>query len=259
MLLIAAKSFIRQIPVKKVIIICDPSIIADDKKILLKHLVNVEFIDAADIDRNGLPKGGCWERIIAIAQHSSEGYIIQLDADTITTAMLDQVRYCVDNDIAFTLGTRLGPEFYDLSKSASIAQHLKSEGNDHIQLDCEALLPKLPNNYSQYVRGCAGFVGFPRGTLKVERLIEIGKFYSNHLGMSRWSEWGTEQFTSNLCIANIANKEVLNINEYNVPNSHFVPSVDLNNLRFKHYIGSIRYTSFNYMNTAMGFIKSISG
>lgn len=250
MLLLAIKSFVRFVAVERFVLILDPSIDDEDIKVLDDHLVNVKFLSAKELRREGFPCGGCWERLLGIESINGEGYVIQLDADTLTLKPPVQVLNAIEKDAAFTLGTSDGQSFKSFSDSSSFAGSFIEKGSVHVQLACEFMLKDFPNNKDMlYIRGCAGFAGFPKGTFRSEMMCSINNFYSENLG-DRWLEWGTEQFVSNLIISNMNKKEVLDINLYNTPYN------DFGDLVFHHYIGTVRFSDLKYFNNAKKIINS---
>jgi hypothetical protein len=239
MLLIALKSFVRFVPIKGVLIVKDPDITDLDEQLLKHHLVNVTFIKADEMVDSNIPRGGTWERIFAIASNNNNGYIIQIDADTITNQKPEQVIEAVLSETAFTLGTNQGKAFKSLQESVEFAKSRK-DSNKHIQLLCESLLTTLPEDFSMYVRGCSGFAGFPKGKLDKTKLVDLSQHYYSKLG-NRWEEWGTEQFSSNVMVSNIEPNSVLNTAHYDVPHQNTLDQT------FVHYIGPTRYASLKYL------------
>ena len=251
MFLLAAKTLLNYLSVKKVVVVMDPTIDQDDINILKQHLVNVEFVRATDYRLPGVPVGGCWERIMALADYAQEYYVIQLDADTLTLSRPDEVIECVRNNVSFTLGTRDGVEIKDRETASEFSKSRIELGRDHIQLLAEFNLENLPSNYLNYVRGNAGFVGVKKGGIKKAQLIEVCQLYTDLLG-DRWREWGSEQFTCNLLISNIDGAVVL-------PHEYYcVPAKDRPNAKFLHYIGDVRFANKNYQQTSLGVIKQLA-
>lgn len=250
MLMLAVKSFVRFVPVKKIVIVADPSLTQRDREILRQHFVKVEFLDAINLRTPEFPKGGCWERILGISTLSAEDYVVQLDADTITMKKPEQVLSLLNKDVSFTLGTWDGLQIVDVAAAASFARERLNPTGSHIQLECEALLEQLPEGFNNYVRGCAGFAGYRLGSVVKEKLQTVSGFYYQALG-KRWEEWGSEQFASNVLVANDPGSRVLDIHQYDVPDKNQT------DLAFHHYIGTMRFANLIYTNNALKTIKEL--
>ena len=241
--LLAVKSFSRFIPPSKIVIIADPSITIADRNLLVRHIADICFRDAATFHCDELPKGGTWERLTAIAEYVKEGYVIQLDADTVATRPMPEVAQAVRNNIPFLLGTE---DVQQIQYAAEVATWAKSRlsGHDQVQLVAESMLDRLSNQKRwRYVRACSGFAGFPRDSFAKEDLICISK----EMGLlmdTRWTEWGTEQFSSNLVLATMADAQVLPHPKYCAPHRANGDTA------FRHFIGYVRYATPLYATLA---------
>ena len=241
--LLALKSFVRYVPAARVVLVADPTLNQNDRAVLRAQVPSIEIREAAEFRHDGVPTGGCWERLCAIAEYVADGYVIQLDADTVAVAPLPEVRQAVNDGVSFTLGTeddqRVGPA----DETASWARKRLAEG-DHIQLAAEALLDQLePKGSWRYVRGCAGFAGFARNSITPARVVEVSRQMGRLLG-PRWAQWGTEQFTSNLLVASSEGGRVLPHPQYCAPHHRRADSA------FFHFIGYVRFSNGLYARTA---------
>lgn len=243
MYLIALKSFCRYVPYQKVVIVADKCISEADRTFLDKHISGLELVEAAAMRHETLPSGGCWERIIAIAGYVSDSYVIQLDADTITQAMPAQVLELVRAGKPFTLGTRQGQQIRTLEESQVFAESYYQEGNRHPQICAEAHLDCIAERYRYYVRGCAGFAGYSPGAFTLDDLEYISATFEQALG-DTWRAWGSEQFTSNLIIANLPDAQILPIEHYATAAPEARHHVLL------HFIGPVRYKNLLYSTMA---------
>lgn len=250
MFFLAARSFTEYLPVKKIIVIADPSIDKYDREKLKKFLKNVDIYDARKFRHEKYPVGGTWERLAAIAQFSPEGYIIQLDADTLTTGDPLEVRKCVTKNMPFIHGTNDGQEILPLDKAVEFSKKHIINNHPHVQLLCEANLDCVKDVYGSYVRGCSGFAGFPKNSITIDDLFLISDRYKSRV-LERWNEWGTEQFASNLILSNIKNTFVLPVKVYGVPYTHDKKRI------FNHFIGSLRYKSGLYASLAKKVIDHL--
>jgi len=243
MYLIALKSFCRYVDYCKVVIVADKCITAADRTFLQKHVQGLEFIEAASLHCEALPRGGTWERITAIAHLVKNYYVIQLDADTVTQAQPEQVLALINEGKPFTLGTFQGQQIQSLEDSQAFAERYYREGNRHPQICAEAHLNCIAERYRYYVRGCSGFAGFNQGAFTQADLETISQRFEAELG-AKWRDWGSEQFTSNLIIANLPGARVLPIDSY------YTASAESHKHAFLHFIGPVRYQNLQYTMSA---------
>lgn len=234
--LLASKSFARLIAPAKVVIVADPSITSADREFLKQHIPEVCFRNAAEFHCPELPKGGTWERLTAIAEYAQENFVIQLDADTVTTKAMPEVEHAIKANHAFLLGTEDVQHIQPVFEIATWAKG-RLAGNDHVQLLAESVLDRLPDQrHWKYARACSGFAGFPKGAFNREKLVRISQEMGALLG-ARWTEWGTEQFTSNLVLASIEGAELLPHPKYCAPHRANGDTA------FRHFIGYVRHTT----------------
>jgi hypothetical protein len=253
MYLIAIKSLLRFLSVQKVIIICDKSLTNSDILTLKEHIEEIEFYPAANFEHDSLPVGGTWERLAAIAHFSKDYYVIQMDADTLTLTNPVEVIQAVHNNVPFILGTdKFWNRKFSLLEMSEIAKKWIDKGADHIQVLCENELVTLfeTTQYHCYIRGCSGFTGFSKKSISIDDLIYVSNIFHAQIG-SKWSKWGTEQFTSNLILSNLKDVTILPNLKYTTPD-YF----DGKNA-FIHFIGPLRFNNFLYQRLAVSFLKSI--
>lgn len=241
MYLLALKSFLSYLSVKKVVLVADPTIDEEDRQVLSSHIKELEIRPVEEFRDNGIPKGGCWERLNAVIQYSERNYVIQLDADTLTLSRPDEVITAVEAGNPFTLGTNQGQVLSSLVQASDFAKsHIKSD-TPHVQLAAEAALTEVDLPISQYVRGCAGFTGFAKGYFTQQSLLDLSQAFQSQLG-DKWHEWGSEQFASNLLLANQPGLVILPIKKYLTP-----VSADFTDQCFLHLIGSMRFANNIYL------------
>ena len=120
-----------------------------------------------------------------------------------------------------------------------------------MQLLAESLLDRVEGaDQLRYVRGCAGFAGYPRGSFNPERLRDLSRRMAHLLG-ARWQQWGTEQFTSNLLLASMPAFQVLPHPRYCEPSKRTAATV------FLHFIGYVRHTNGLYTRVARDTLASL--
>lgn len=252
MYLTAIKSFAHQLAPSEVHVVDDGSLTEADRELLRRHVPGIRFHDLASCREPGLPRGGCWERLIAIARLSQTRYVIQLDADTLTLAHIDEVTSAARNGQSFSIGTWNGQEIESAIERANAAKRRISGDRPHIQLLAEANFDRLNEAPTlRYVRGCAGFSGFSRGEGKLELIHRLSSQLQTLIG-ERWLEWGSEQVMSNLVVANQSDAVVLPHPKY----------CDCGKIRpdetvFIHFIGSCRFVKKTYSNLARLVINTL--
>jgi hypothetical protein len=73
------------------------------------------------------------------------------------------------------------------------------------------------------------------------------------IGCKKWSEWGSEQVTSNFIVANSEKGQVLPFPEY----CFHTPGTDIESATFVHFIGSYRFHGGHYARLAREVIAQL--
>lgn len=246
--LVAFKSFHRHVPGQHAVVVCDPTITQADRATLRAHIPHLELRDAAEFTHPSIPRGGTWERLFAIAEYSARSYTVQVDADTVTAGPPTEVMDSVLANRPFVIGEKQDQGIHPLAGFASVA---KTWTSGHVQALAEAALDAidLPPD-TLYVRGCSGFTGFTRGSDMRERMIDFSRRMQAKLG-DRWSDWGTEQVTSNFVVANQPGAFVLPFPRYASSHQAAADSV------FFHFIGSVRFRDRLYERVAGAALRQL--
>jgi hypothetical protein len=245
--LIAFKSFVGRVPVGAFFVLNDGSLTADDISLLQHHVSGVQFLRMQDARSKACPTGGCWERLLSISRLVQDYYVIQLDSDTLTLGDIPEVSANVSDNASFVIGTWDNQEFETMETRQEEAQRIfNTPGTPpHIQITAESNFDKLSDFKTlRYVRGCAGFSGFGRGSFERHFVERISSQMLNALG-DRWLEWGSEQVMSNIVVANSPGSRVLPHPKYS----------DCSKMKeektvFIHFIGSCRFNDGIYANLA---------
>ena len=248
--LLALKSFTRFVPTSEVVVIADPTLDQNDRALMRSHVPAIVFREAVAFRRDGIPHGGCWERLSAIAEYSSKSYIVQLDADTLAVSPLTEVIDAITEGCSFILGTE---DHQTISCSHQAASRAREQvhSDTHIQGLCEAALDRLDlDKQFRYVRGCAGFAGFARGSISPALVLDVSRRMEALIG-ARWSGWGTEQFTSNLLLSTSPGARMLTHPNYCAPHRRSSETV------FLHFIGYVRYASDLYVKLAQQVMREL--
>jgi len=240
MYLAAIKSFARHVPPREVHVVDDGSLTKNDRTLLEKHVPGVQFHALTDCREPGLPTGGTWERLTAIARLSESNYVIQLDADTLTKGSIDEVAAAVRENRAFTIGTWNDQEV-ETARERAEQTRARNATSTHVQMLAESHFDYLKEaDTLKYIRGCSGFAGFPAGPGKLELMLRLSSQLQQLIG-DKWNEWGSEQVMSNLVVANQPDAQVLPHPDY-TDCTKMQPDIT----RFIHFIGTCRFQDGRY-------------
>ena len=252
MYLAAIKSFARYVPPGAVHVVDDGSLTPEDHALLSRHVPDIRFHALVDCREPGLPNGGCWERLIAIARLSQTHYVIQLDSDTLTCGPIDEVAMAARANHAFTIGTWDGQT---IETACERAEQTRARSADltHVQMQAEVHFDRLNEaDTLKYVRGCAGFAGFPAGPGKLELIHRLSSQMQSLIG-DKWLEWGSEQVMSNLVVANQPDAVVL-------PHPKYCDCTRIKHDEtvFIHFIGSCRFAGRTYADLARQIVSALA-
>jgi hypothetical protein len=253
--LLAIKSLHHRLQCGRIVLLDDGTLTGADKAVLAVQLGSPEIIPIASVDTGVCPKGGTWERLLTIQRLRANNYVIQLDSDTVTLAGVDDVAAAIDANRSFTLsgGEREAPfGFLPLPEFLSTF-YPGGPVDGHIQSFFESRIMRLPRAETRrYARGCSGFAGFAKGPDRIEAMNEFSQSAQAFCG-SRWSEWGTEQITSNYLIANEDGARLLPYDQYiNYWNAPWGA-----NMRFVHFVGAWRYANSSYAQATAQVIAAL--
>lgn len=241
--LLAVKSFCRYLKPARIVVVADPTLRAADRALIARHILGIEFREQAEFRKPGIPKGGCWERLCAVAEYVRDNYVIQLDSDTVAIGPMQEVAKAVEDQVAFTLGTENNQSVQTCKEISDWAKGRLST-QDHVQLVAESRLDGIDGaDGYRYIRGCAGFAGYPRGSFDFSTMAVFSERMARVLP-DRWQEWGTEQFTSNVIVASMPAARILPHPKYCAPHRRVAESA------FFHFIGYVRYASPLYAQLA---------
>jgi hypothetical protein len=256
MYLLAIKSFARQLAPAAIHIIDDGTLTAADRALLARHLPGSLVHSTATLTLPHCPRGGTWERLIAISHLVQHSYVIQLDADTLTLDAIAEVAACIRDQRSFCIGTWDEQTAETMQERIEVARKHAVGPRPHVQLVAEAGMNALAGFESmRYIRGCSGFSGFARASFDPQRLDELSRQMGEKLG-KRWAEWGTEQFMSNVIVANSPNPCVLphprycDCSRYDRERTVRVPA-------FVHFIGTCRFHKGRYARAAGSLIQHL--
>lgn len=251
MFLVAIKSFMSQVPASRVTVLNDGSLTPSDECLLRDHVKGLKFCSITDYRSPRCPRGGTWERILAIADRSSDSYVIQLDSDTVTLSDLPEARSAIQSNTSFAIGTWDGQTIEPMLDRARDAARFNSSNVTHVQVLAEQAFARLDGAPAmQYVRGCSGFSGFGLGSASRDFIEGFSSEMGAILG-PKWSEWGSEQVMSNVVVANSPGATVLPHPKYS-DCEHTTPET-----AFIHFIGSCRFSSNLYARKSRRAIRHL--
>lgn len=254
MYLLAVKSLCWQLErIPKIVILNDGTLTKADYVALHTHLPEVRIVHISEVTPDCCPKGSCWERLLLIGDLVKDTYVVQLDSDTLTTGQIAEVARCIDGNCSFTL---LGDGSYPgIEPMLRACERSKSSDGSMVQAVCERTFDQLQQSATlMYVRGNAGFTGFAKGSIEREKIV----WYSNlmrQIAREQWDEWGSEQVTSNLLIAN---SPVVHIMEFPKYLSYWAHAdIPYEDASFIHFIGPYRFSNGFYIRSAKKVIATL--
>lgn len=256
--LVAIKSLHHQLQKGRIVVLDDGSLTLRDKQVLKDHLDDPRIIAIDSVDTGNCPVGGTWERLLTILDLRQDHYVIQLDSDTITTGAVPHITQAIEQNQSFTIRGGAESELVSLnaaSENAKSSEYFAS-ANTHVQLAIEAAMDQIAiadRKDLQYVRGCSGFTGFAVSKDGRALAEDFSAEATRLLGMKRWSEWGSEQVTSNFVIANEEGPLLLPYDHY----CNFWNEPLSNDVRFIHFIGTFRYHQGLYTDTTRDVVETL--
>jgi len=256
MYLIAIKSFCRFCDVGQIVVLNDGSLTSTDLALISEHLPAIRILGFKDVGPAATPKGGCWERLLLIADFVGDGYVIQIDSDSLTLNEIPEVLNQVAQNCSFTL---LGAGSFPGVESMLDACHRAKQNNPRSmepQAVGERSLDRFPNcSNLKYVRGNAAFAGFARNSFTRSDVEYFSKSMEAICGADKWHEWGSEQVTSNLIIANSTRASVLLHPKYT--SYYALAGVDYAQSSFIHFMGTHRFENGCYSTFATRTIRQL--
>lgn len=259
--LVAVKSLWSQLQRGRVIILDDGTLTGEDRNILNHHCDSPQIISIGDVDISGFLSGGTWERLLSILDRRDDDYVIQLDSDTVTIGPVTELKDAIRSNQSFALGgdvasAKRGVEAVTHYTNTYLADRpLPPSGNEHIQLVMERKMIELQSSENlQYIRACSGFAGFSKATGGRTKAQAFVNQYREMIGEQTLEQWGSEQFMSNLLIANEPVEPVVlpadkYVNFWGEPWSA--------GTSFVHFLGTHRYTGTAYADATRLAIRMI--
>jgi hypothetical protein len=133
--------------------------------------------------------------------------------------------------------------------------HVK-DGTEHVQLVAEANMDRVVSDEPlRYVRGCSAFAGFGKSSFSRTTVERLSSRLASAIGPAKWNEWGSEQVTSCLVVANTPGGKVLPFSEY----CYHRPELEMEGRTFIHFMGTYRFRLGRYSQLATRVIRELSG
>jgi hypothetical protein len=248
--LVAIKSVSAVIGPGEFTVLDDGSLTKEDHELLRRHVAGLHILPIAGVPRGGCPAGGCWERLLALLDLTSNYYVVQVDADLVVRLPFGEVAAAVRANRGFILS---GEQGVAVTTARQAAANARRTTFDPVQFAAEQLLDQMPGSEGlRYVRGCAGFAGFPRGESRATA-VAFSAFMRQHL-VERWNVWGSEQVTSNFLIAN-SGPDPLVLPWVRFP--AFGWQRDISQAALIHFVGSYRYEGGVYTRVSKTAIRQL--
>lgn len=257
--LVAAKSLHANLGRGRFVLLDDGTLNDADRVILARHLGEPRILRIADVDTGDCPRGGTWERLLTVLDLRREGYVIQVDSDTVTLGPVPEIVAAIEAGRSFTLRGDADSELLPLSVVAARNPPRFHRDNPatHVQGAIESVMDQVAiasRGGLAYVRGCSGFAGFAPGGEGRALVEAFSSEATRLLGAPRWAQWGSEQVTSNFVIANEADPLLLPYRRY----LNFWNEALPEDARFAHFIGTYRYHRGAYAAAAGAAIAALS-
>jgi len=249
--LLAVKSFAAALGRGRVLVLDDGTLSGADRALLDRHLGGPEVIAIGAVDTGPAPRGGTWERLLTVLDRRAADYVIQLDSDTLTLGPVPEVRAAVAAGRSFTIR---GEAAAALRPATAYAADVAAGA--HIQAAVEGAMDRLAAVALRdplYVRGCSGFAGFARGGDGRTVAEAFSRASEALLGRDRWREWGTEQVTSNLLIANEPDPLLLPYDRYLNFWDEGLPA----DPALVHFVGTCRFNGRTYLDATRAVIAAL--
>jgi hypothetical protein len=258
MYLVAIKSLYRFFRRGSIVVLDDGSLTSQDRSHLKQHLRSADILHIRDVALADTPKGGTWERLTLISQLVKDSYVVQVDSDSVTINAIPEVLEYVAANSSFTLlGAGSYPGIEPMPNAAQRAQQNGSKSAEP-QAISERSLDRFPDSASfKYVRGCSGFAGFARGSFTRDILQQFSRTMQDLCGRPKWNEWGSEQVTSNLLVANSPKAGVLEFPKYT--SYYALKDLDYSRSSFVHFMGGFRFANGCYAGCARRVVCELMG
>ena len=252
MYLLAVKSFLKHFGYGTIEAIDDGSLTEEDKSLLSLHVPNIRITASKTVNTYDCPSYISWKRLFRVRELSEKSYVIQLDSDTVTVGNLVDVDALVQSNNGFAIGSKKWSKAVDVRFLNDIVSQWDSK---HVQARAEKCFHLIDffKDGTKYLRGCAGFAGYPKNFATIEDIRSLSASIESHVGPD-WMNWGSEQ-TATLCL--ISKRQDSSILSWpNYQNYGFPKTNELcESMNLIHFIGENRFVDSQYLNLLKRFVN----
>ena len=171
MYLLAVKTFARCVPLKEIIVVDDMSLTERDKALLRENVVGIDIRPITGMLNASCPSGGDWEGFLLIGERAASDFCVLLDADTVVTGDISEVRDCIARNVSFTLGTWKNQEIESMKEAR---EYVKGKQSSHVQILAERSLIELGPKFG---RGTYEDAAGSRGSPAAETFERISRSF----------------------------------------------------------------------------------
>jgi hypothetical protein len=244
MYLVAVKSFMVFFVDASIEVINDGSLTAQDQALLREQIPGVYISNSADVDTGRCPSYSSWKRLFRIIERSQTSYVVQLDSDTVAAGPMVEIERLASTNTGFMIGDGHWTTPVSPRHMQSIAGRWHATGPQAFLERVLADLDIFPPG-QRYLHGCAGFAGYPRGSLSRDAVEKMSLRIEEGIGRDNWHKWGSEQAISNCLISLTPNACTLPWPKYR---NYMFPATNdpFTAACFIHFVGTHRYRDTVY-------------
>jgi len=235
--LLALNSAFKHLQPCQIHVINDGSLTDEDLSKLRTQVKNITLAHIKDVPNTNCPKGACWERLLYISDLVHKVSVLQLDSDILVNLPIPEIKQAFLDNFSFCITGQQNSTLLPVTEHVSLAATFQGQ---QVQTLAEQALGKLRNSENLfYGRGCAAFAGFSLNSFSRKDVEDFSQQMTEHLGLAKWSEWGSEQVASNFIISNTKNRFLLPNPRY----ANYWPDqpVDYEKSAVIHFIGTNRF------------------
>lgn len=252
MYLLAVKSFLRFFGYGTIEAIDDGTLTSQDKELLSRHVPGIRITLADKINTYGCPSYISWKRLFRVREISETSYVIQLDSDTVSVGNLVDVHSHAQSNHGFAIGSKKWAKPVDVTFLNGIVCQWDS---NHVQARAENCFHLIDffKDGTKYLRGCAGFAGYPKNFATIDDIRSLSASIESHIG-SDWMKWGSEQTTTLCLISKHTGSSILPWPEYQ---NYGFPKTNeaCESMNLIHFIGENRFNDSRYLRLLKAFVK----
>lgn len=254
MYLVAIKSFYHFFNRGRIVLLVQDDCPASNLEVLTHHVNPLRILRDSEVELGKCPRGGTWERLVAIVNEVKDRYVIQLDSDTVTVGEVREVEEHVRSNASFMIGTWPSQEIEPVQQAY---ERVRTVQGTHVQTMAEKNFQRLPGYETlRYARGQSSFAGFAKSSCGLHALEQFSQQMEKVVGYSKWREWGSESVSSNFLVANSPAGSILPYPKFA---TYIPPKAGYTQSSFIHFEGTNRFRDGFYIDRARFMIDRIRG